>query len=84
MTKQKKEQRAMSEAVLTFADLQNRKHWPYSRVTTWRMIRECRFPKPFRMEGVERNLWLESTVDKFLAQLANDQARRGVMPDAKG
>ena len=28
MTKQKKEQRAMSEAVLTFADLQNRKHRP--------------------------------------------------------
>ena len=48
MTKQKKEQRAMSEAVLTFADLQNRKHWPYSRVTTWRMIREGRFPKPFQ------------------------------------
>jgi predicted DNA-binding transcriptional regulator AlpA len=73
MTKQKKEQRAMSEAVLTFADLQNRKHWPYSRVTTWRMIREGRFPKPFRVEGGVRNLWLESTVDKFLADRANDR-----------
>lgn len=71
MTKQK-EKSAMSEAVLTFADLQARKHWPYSRVTTWRMIREGRFPKPFRVEGGVRNLWLESTVDKYLADSAKE------------
>ena len=65
----------MSEAVLTFNDLQTRKHWPYSRVTTWRMIREGRFPKPFRVEGGVRNLWLESAVDKFLADSAKQEGR---------
>jgi len=74
MTK-RKEPTAMStgDTVLTFADLKARKHWPYSRETTWRMVREGRFPKPFKVEGGVRNLWLESTVDKFLADSAKHE-----------
>ena len=70
-----KEKAAMitGDTVLTFSDLKTRKHWPYSRETTWRMVKEGRFPKPFKMEGGVRNLWLESTVDKFLADRANDR-----------
>lgn len=56
------------DRVLTFADLREKKRWPYSRVHTRRLYLAGQFPKPFKTGGTGRyNLWLESDVDAYLA-----------------
>jgi predicted DNA-binding transcriptional regulator AlpA len=58
---------ADDDCVLTFADLREKKRWPYSRVHTRRMWIAGQFPKPFKTGGTGRyNLWLESEVDAYL------------------
>jgi predicted DNA-binding transcriptional regulator AlpA len=59
---------ADDDRVLTFADLREKKRWPYSRVHTRRLYLAGKFPKPFKASGEGGyNLWLESEVDAYLA-----------------
>ena len=55
------------DRVLTFADLREKKRWPYSRVHTRRLYLAGKFPKPFKAGDGGYNLWLESEVDAYLA-----------------
>ena len=66
---------ADDDRVLTFADLRDKKHWPYTAVHTRRLYLAGKFPKPFKAAGgAGFNLWLESEVDAYLAGRAK-QAR---------
>jgi prophage regulatory protein len=68
----------MPESVLTFQDLKERKRWPYTRQHTARMVKEGRFPRPFKMESGGINLWLESEIDAWFAERAKQA--RGIRP----
>lgn len=62
---------ADDDRVLTFADLREKKRWPYSRVHTRRLYLAGKFPKPFKAGGegdAGLNLWLESVIDAYLAK----------------
>lgn len=56
------------DRVLTFKDLKTKKHWPYTAVHTRRLMLAGRFPKPFKTGEAGLNLWLESEIDRYLAE----------------
>lgn len=57
------------ERFLSYKDLVERKQWPFSRDHTRRLVREGKFPKPFKTSGeFGRNVWRESDVDAWLEQ----------------
>jgi len=67
---------ADDDRVLTFADLREKKRWPYSRMHTRRLWLAGQFPKPFKVGGARFNLWLESEVDAYLAGRAKGARER--------
>jgi prophage regulatory protein len=48
----------------------------YSHSTIKRLVRAGKFPKPIRLAGGRAKGWLESTLDQYLKQLANDGGER--------
>ena len=61
-----------AETVLTFRELKERKKWPYSREHTARLVKQGRFPKPFKMGAgpSSHNMWRESDIDAYFAKRA--------------
>lgn len=57
--------------VLTFKDLRDKKGLNYTRQHVARMVKEGRFPKPFKLERGAVNYWRESAIDAFINQLAD-------------
>jgi predicted DNA-binding transcriptional regulator AlpA len=67
---------ADAERVLTFEDLAA-KGWPHTRMHTHRLVKEGKFPKPFKAhEGGRRNMWLEADVDEYLSKRARPTPQR--------
>ena len=61
---------ADDDRVLTFADLKQKKGWPYTAVHTRRLWLAGKVPKPFKTGEAGLNLWLESEIDAYLSGLA--------------
>ena len=55
------------DRVLTFRDLKEKKGWPYTAVHTQRLVKAGKIPKPFKTGSSGFNLWLESEIDRYLA-----------------
>ena len=60
----------MPGSVLTFKDLKDKKGLNYTRQHVARMVREGRFPKPFKLERGAVNYWRESAIDAFINERA--------------
>lgn len=53
-------------ALLSYADLREKKGIPFSRVHIWRMIEAGDFPKPIHLSK-QRKAWIESEIDDWIA-----------------
>jgi prophage regulatory protein len=62
----------MSRKILFYEDLAG-KGIPFHRVHISKMVREKRFPPPFKV-GAKRNAWFEETIDAFLDASAKGRA----------
>ena len=64
------------DRVLTFADLVEKKRWPYTAVHTRRLVLAGKFPKPFKTGEAGLNLWLESEIDAYLTERQQSARQR--------
>ena len=53
--------------LLAFPDLKQAKGWPYSRVQTWRLVKNGKCPAPIMLGG--KCLWSEQVWDAHFAAL---------------